>query len=521
MRRTRVAVIGAGIGGLSAAIDLARQGHEVTVLERARTPGGKMREIAIGEQRLDAGPTVFTLKRVFDGLCHEAGTTLEQHVRLQPMRTLARHGWAGDGRLDLFADVEQSTDAIGRFAGKADALGFRAFCARSRRIFETLDDTFMQAQRPGVVELTRRVLPLGFGALWGITPFTRMWNALGGHFRDVRLRQLFGRYATYCGSSPFQAPATLMLVAHVEQEGVWMVEGGMHQLARALETVAHAQGATFRYGAEVRAIRSDGGRVAGVDLADGERLEVDAVVANADVAALAAGHFGDAARRAVPAMPHAARSLSALTFSLVARTRGFPLLRHTVFFSSDYPAEFRAIFREQRLPDEPTVYICAHDRADVDATAPQDAERLLCLVNAPARGDTQPFDDEEIERCAERTFRHLASLGLEVERTPDRTVTTSPTTFDRLFPATGGALYGRASHGWMASFQRPGAITKLAGLFLAGGSTHPGPGVPMAAISGRLAAAAAADYLASTRRSHPVAIAGGTSTRSATTAPVA
>ncbi|TVQ34585.1 MAG: phytoene desaturase [Geminicoccaceae bacterium] len=513
MRKTRVAVIGAGIGGLATAIDLARQGVEVVVLERAEAPGGKMREIAIGAARLDAGPTVFTLKRVFDGLLGDAGTSLERHVRLQPMTTLARHGWAQGGRLDLFADVERSADAIGDFAGAANAKGFLEFCARSRRIFETLDETFIQTQRPGVVGLTRQVLPKGLAALWGITPFTQMWKALGQHFPDVRLRQLFGRYATYCGSSPFQAPATLMLVAHVEQEGVWMVEGGMHQLARALASVAEAKGAVIRYGAEVQAIRSEGGRTTGVELDTGERIEADAVVANADAAALAAGHFGAAAKAAVPSMPATARSLSALTFSLVAKTKGFPLLRHSVFFSGDYPAEFRAIFQERQLPGVPTVYICAHDRADVDGTAPDGPERLLCLVNAPARGDTHPFDDEEIERCADRTFRHLASLGLEVERSPAATVTTTPTVFDRLFPATGGALYGRASHGWMASFQRPGSTTKLPGLFLAGGSTHPGPGVPMAAISGRLAANAAMAYLASIRPSRPAAIAGGTSTR--------
>ncbi len=144
---------------------------------------------------------------------------------------------------------------------------------------------------------------------------------------------------------------------------------------------------------------------------------------------------------------------------------------------------------------------------------PGDGERLLCLVNAPAAGDVRTFDDEEIERCAERTFRHLTRLGLEVERRAETTATTTPNDFERLFPATGGALYGRASHGWMASFQRPGATTRLPGLFLAGGSVHPGPGVPMAAISGRLAASATLRYLASIRRSVPAATAGGTSTR--------
>jgi hypothetical protein len=151
-----------------------------------------------------------------------------------------------------------------------------------------------------------------------------MWRALGDYFRDPRLRQLFGRYATYCGSSPFQAPATLMLVAHVEQEGVWLVEGGMHRLAVALEGLAERRGATFRYGAEAAEILVAGGKVAGVRLASGERLDADAVVLNADVAAVAAGRFGPAAAGAVPKVPRSSRSLSAVTWALHARTEGFP-----------------------------------------------------------------------------------------------------------------------------------------------------------------------------------------------------
>ena len=149
-----------------------------------------------------------------------------------------------------------------------------------------------------------------------------------------------------------------------------------------------------------------------------------------------------------------------------------------------------------------------------------DAERMLLIVNAPARGDTQPFTSEELARCEAQTFRLMAHCGLQVQRRAADAVMTTPQDFERLFPATGGALYGRASHGWMASFSRPGARSRLPGLYLAGGSTHPGPGVPMAALSGRQAAAslladlpaARAAARPSTRRSRPAATSGGTST---------
>jgi 1-hydroxycarotenoid 3,4-desaturase len=290
-----------------------------------------------------------------------------------------------------------------------------------------------------------------------------------------------------------------MLIAHVEQDGLWLVEGGMHQVAVAIARLAEARGATFRYGQEAAEVLTAGGRVTGVRLTTGERIDADAVVVNADFAAVAAGRLGRGIAGAVPKVARSARSLSAVTWSLVAETEGFPLLRHTVFFSRDYPAEFNDIFRLGRLPAEPTVYICAQDRNDSGAF-PGGPERLLCLVNAPAEGDARLFDASEIEQCERRTFALLTRCGLTVHRRPEATVVTTPTQFDQMFPGTGGALYGLAQHGWKASFSRPGAKTKIPGLYLAGGSAHPGAGVPMAALSGRIAAATLLADRASTTR---------------------
>jgi 1-hydroxycarotenoid 3,4-desaturase len=516
MARDRVVIIGAGIGGLSSAVELAVRGCEVTVVEQAARPGGKLREVEVAGAAIDAGPTVFTMRWVFDALFEAAGERLDSHLTLRPAETLARHSWADGGRFDLFADIERSADAVGAFAGPAEARRFTAFCARARRIYGVLEAPFIRAQKPGLPGLT---LAIGLdrpGDQWSIMPYRSMWAELGGYFHDPRLRQLFGRYATYCGASPFRAPATMMLIAHVEQSGVWTVDGGMARIPEALERVAAGQGARFRYGEAVREITAAGGRATGVALASGERIEADAVVVNADPAAVATGRFGPAVARAVPGQAPRDRSLSAVTFAVHAETGGEPLLRHNVFFSADYPAEFRAL-AAGRLADAPTVYVCAQDRGAANA-AHAGPERLLAIVNAPARGDAAPLTHQEIAECQTATFALLDSCGLKLRPTRDQVLTTTPADFERLFPATGGALYGRAGHGWDSAFRRPGARTRIPNLYLAGGATHPGAGVPMAALSGRLAAQALMADRASTRRSSRAATPGGTSTRSATTA---
>ncbi len=489
-------MIGAGAGGLAAAIELARQGAEVTVLEKQPAVGGKIRVDTAG---IDSGPTVLTMRWVLESLFSDAGATLADHLTLHPADLLARHAWGPDQRLDLFGDTARSAEAIGAFAGTAEADGFRSFCARAQTVYRTLEAPFMTVQKPSAMSLTAAA---GLAPMFRISPFATLWKALGEHFRDPRLRQLFGRYATYSGSSPFQAPATLMLIAHVEQQGVWLVEGGMVRVAAALGGLATRLGATVRVSAPVAEIMVNDGRASGVVLAGGERVAADAVVCNADYAALADGVLGAAVVGSAPVAMRERRSASAMTWTFSALTEGFPLTRHNVFFGGDYAAEFDAVFRRGGITAEPTVYVCAQDRAGVDPGGDRTAaagvsqgissggegERLLVLINAPANGDRVQLSASEIEQCTTRTFAQLARCGLTLQRRGEAVVTT-PADFARLFPATGGALYGQAVHGSMAAFRRPGSRSALPGLYLAGGSVHPGPGVPMALLSGRLAAA--------------------------------
>lgn len=482
-----VIIIGAGAGGLAAAMDLSAAGLDVTLVDRANAAGGKMRQVEADGTMINAGPTVFTMRWIFEALFERSNADFATELTLAPAENLARHGWLDGSRLDLWADIEQSADAIGTFSDRQNANGYLKFCADSKSVFETLKETFIDAQKPSPIGLGLRVGLHRVNKLWQTRPMQSYWSRLERYFSDPRLQQLFGRYSTYVGSSPYLTPATLMLIAHVEQDGVWLVDGGMHAVARAMQRAAERNGTMIRFGADVQSITVANGVARGVTLTSGETIEADAVVFNGDSAALAEGKLGEGARSATHPTPPDKRSLSALTWCAHAKTSGFELDYHTVFFSDAYRKEFDQIFRQRQPPDTPTIYVCAQDRKT--SARPEGRERLLILVNAPADGD-QGFSEREMaDALWDRTSAHLQRYGLSIEADAP-SVLTGPEGFNALFPATGGALYGRAIHGPFATFERAGARAKIRNLYLAGGSTHPGAGVPMATLSGRLAAEA-------------------------------
>lgn len=484
-----VAVVGGGIGGLVSALELVAKGVKVTLLERAARVGGKMRQVEVDGQGIDVGPTVLTMRWAFDNVFRDLGLRLEEQIELVPAEVVARHAWQDGARLDLYIDQERSAEAIKSLAGASAAKGFKKFCDYAGKIYDATEAPFILSQRPDFLSVVGKMGLKGMAKMARIDMARSMWKALGDFFKEPHLRQLFGRYATYYGSSPYMAPATLNLIAHVELQGVWLVKGGMIRLAETFEALARERGVEIRCGTEVDRLLVEGGAVRGVLLQDGEELRADAVVVNADVAALARGLLGPEAAGHYKAPEVKERSLSAITLALRGKTSGFPLLRHNVFFSTDYEDEFERIFEQLALPRQPTVYVCAQDRGAVEAT-PDGAERLFFILNAPAIGDVRELAESEVESCTEQAFQVLAKCGLEVERDPARMVTTTPNQFEQSFRATGGALYGSATHSWKGPMNRPAGRSPLQGLYVAGGSVHPGAGVPMVTLGGRLAAAA-------------------------------
>ena len=511
LRTPRVVVVGAGIGGLVSALVLAHRGLDVTLIESADQPGGKIRQVQVDGVGIDSGPTVFTMRWVLDQMLNDLGTSLEDILKLEPIGVLARHAWdASPQTLDLYSDTARTAEAIGQFSSPQEARRFLNFCRQTRALYDTLEKPYIRSERPSLLSMVNDLGLSGLATLSGLGPFSSLWKSLGRHFHDPRLQQLFGRYATYCGSSPWSAPATLMLVAQVELDGVWSVSGGMFQVAQALAHLGQAHGVKSHYATPCEHILTSKGRVSGVQTSNGEIVEADCVIFNGDVSALAGGLLSPSMRSSFAPVPAHQRSLSAFTMSMHAKVSGFELVRHNVFFNQNYRAEFDDIFQKRQLPTQGTVYVCAQDRND-SGLAQGELERIFCLVNAPADGDAHAFNTLEIQACESNSMALMRRCGLEIDVLPNQVVRTLPQDFAQLFPGSGGALYGQATHGWMSAFHRPSARSKVPGLYTAGGSVHPGPGVPMAAMSGRLAAATLMADLGLTKQSSRVVISGGIS----------
>jgi len=322
-------------------------------------------------------------------------------------------------------------------------------------------------------------------------------SSLEKSFSDPRLRQLFGRYAINGGSSPFAGPAFLSMIWDVESRGAWRVEGGLPTLAKALEEVARNQGTQFQYGALVEDILVERGRIAGVVLNTGERVNTDRILFNGDPAALFRGMLGNTPRRAVKRARVTPRSLSAYVWAFAAKPSGVDLQHHNVFFGHDHRREFDALARG-KIPDDPTLCLCAQDRGD-GRIVPEVERFEIVMTGAPIRNKAAE-NSEDFLQCRTRTFQKLHRMNLNFDAIPERTSLITPGDFAVRFPGSDGSLTGGSQTGVLATVRRPTLRTRIPGLYLAGGGLHPGAGMPMASLSGQHAAKAIVADHASTSR---------------------
>ncbi len=506
-----VIVIGAGIGGLSAAIRLAEAGRRVLVLERNAAVGGKMSEWTDGGFRWDTGPSVVTMRPVFEAFFSSLGRRLEAYLDLRPVEPLTRYFYPDGFRLDLSRDLSRTLEQIARFEPR-DVDGYLSFLAYAARLNRLTAPVFTFGPPPSPLSLAQ-IDPLD--GLWvAAQSLKSMDSAICAHVRSPRLRQLLGRFATYVGSSPYQASAVLSVIAHVElNEGVWYPRGGVYAIARALERLAGEVGVTIRTGADVIAIscsqnkrlagagnRADDYsnqqaaprpdyRVTGVTLASGETLTAPTVLANLDVATVYERLLPPEARfrRRLAHLEQMPPSCSGFVLLLGVEGEHPGLAHHNIFFSSDSPREFHQIFAEGQPPDDPTIYVAITSKTD-PTHAPPGGENWFVLVNAPAADGR--FDwERRREEYAGLVLQRLAGRGFDVRSRLRVRHLVAPPDLERLNGARRGALYGVSFNDRLAPFKRPAnRCPEVEGLYFVGGTTHPGGGVPMVMLSGKVVA---------------------------------
>lgn len=488
-----VVVVGAGVGGLAAAIHLAAAGHAVTVFDQCDHAGGKLAERVVdteaGRFTWETGPSLLTWPQVFADLARVGGRELGDLVDLVRLDPICRYRFADGSGFDHLAELEAAAAAVDEFAGAGGQ--WLAFMNHARSVWTVAERSFFAGAMTSPLRLLSRMeSPRD---LLAIDPLRSLHARAKASFDDPRLVQYADRYATYSGSSPFDAPATLSCIPHLEQDlGAWYVTGGLARLADALVTVATDLGVEFRLGTEVESISRDGRqhavRASGLVLASGEAVAADVVVANADALHLYRDLLPHRrARRRAEAAPRSSSGFVML-LGVAGETPG--LAHHNISFSGDYHAEFDALFSTSTPIADPTIYVSASSVTD-PTQAPAGHENWFVLVNAPAGDDAAPYAG-----YGDRLLEIMAARGWDLTGRIVHREDITPADISSRFHTPGGSIYGTSSNGAMAAFLRPGNRGPVDGLYLCGGSSHPGGGLPLVAVSGRIAADLAISDLA-------------------------
>ena len=474
-------VIGAGVGGIAAAIRTARKGYRVDVYEAADYPGGKLSSFEQDGFRFDRGPSLFTMPHYVDELFELCGEDPRAHFAYRREDVVCRYFWDSGERLVAYADPERFAAEAARVFG-VDASAVRGALDASRRKYEVSGRTFLEKplHRPSTWlnrEVAGTLLKLGD---MGLTETMHEANARQlGH---PKLTQLFDRFATYNGSNPYRAPGILTVIPTFEHLlGTFLPRGGMVDITEALVGLARRQGVRFHFGTPVRRVLSASGQVTGAELADGRKVGAELVVSNADVHLFYRELMPGA--RAPRRTLEQERSTSALIFYWGVRG-GFPELGlHNIFFSEDYRAEFDALARGE-VADDHTVYVNATSKY-VAGEAPAGTENWFVMVNAPYdRGQDWPAILTRVRARAKAKLARV--LGREIDVVTERTWTPPGIAAD-----TGshlGALYGTSSNSkWAAFLRHRNRSRQYDNLYFVGGSVHPGGGVPLALLSAKIA----------------------------------
>jgi len=482
----KIIIIGAGLGGLSAACRLAKSGFSVTILEKNKTVGGKVNLVEAEGFKFDTGASLLTMPHVFEELFEFCGRHVENYLPLRRLEPICRYFWSDGTVFDASENLEKTEKQLADISPE-DAENFKKYFAASKEKYEIAERTFLAKSLNELPELlTLKNLPdlLKISSLKTLDKYNKHF------FKSEKIQQIFNRFATYNGSSPYQAPATFALIPYVEMGlGAWYVKGGIYRIPDALKTLAQEFGAEFRLGAEVEEIIIKKGAASGVRLKSGEILESDFVVANSDAIETYRNLIKKDERKIYTDKKLETIEPSCGGFVLLLGTnkKFEQLAHHNIFFSADYRAEFGAIFDNKRPAKNPTVYICTTSRTD-DLQAPENCENLFILVNAPSVSSKTDWQ-KEAKPYRDLVIKRLETFGLEgLEKSIIFEQIITPEDFEKKYRANRGSIYGISSNGILSAFMRvPNKAKDIENLYFVGGTTHPGGGMPLVLLSGKMA----------------------------------
>ena len=489
-----VGVIGGGLGGLAAACVLAARGHQVTLYERSAWLGGKAAVYEESGYRFDMGPTILTLPSVLRRIFAEADCELDECLELVRLDPQWRSFFADASTLDLFADEDRMATELDRFAPRGGAgAGYRRFLALARRQHEVSNRYFFWKPVGGLIDTFE---PGGMFRTSVLADLRSMRlgrsvaSTVRSHVADGRVAQMLDHFTQYVGSAPDQSPAILCGIAHMQtSEGVWYPMGGTRAVPNALVALAESLGVEFRLSADVRRIVVEHGQAVGVELADGSSARHSAVVSNSDTVLTHRELLDEATKRRFAARRGYEPACSGVVLYLGLDRAYDHLAHHNFVFSTNPHAEFEAIYRRGEPADDPTCYVCAPARTD-PATAPAGGEALYVLVHVPYLRSHHDWREmwPRYRRTVLEKLRRTAGLDdLERRIVLERALT--PADIESRYHVPAGAIYGLASHGrFLGAFKPSNRSPDVDGLYFAGGSAHPGPGMPMVLMSGWIAA---------------------------------
>jgi phytoene desaturase len=486
MPQQKALIIGAGIAGIAAAIRLAVKGYAVEVFEANSYAGGKLSEFEQEGYRFDAGPSLFTMPQYVDELFTLAGKEPAQYFTYQKLDVVCHYFYPDGTRLKAYADPDKFADEANTQTGEP-INNIRQYYRNSNRIYDITNHVFLEQSLHRLKTYLSKQTVKSILRLFQIDAFRTMHQANQSFYQDKRLVQFYDRYATYNGSNPYKAPATLNVIPHLEQHfGAYFPDGGMYSITGSLVKLAQDLGVQFRYGQPVEEIIVENGKAIGVKV-NGNLVTADVVVSNMDVWFTYRKLLKNYPRLFPENILNQERSSSALIFYWSIKQQFPQLDLHNIFFSADYEAEFNAIWNEKTIYHDPTVYLNISSKFKAD-DAPEGCENWFTMINVPA--NTGQDWDQLIAEARQNIIKKLsAQLRQDIAPLIVNESVLNPRSIESKTSSYQGSLYGTCSNSQFAAFLRhANRSSKMSNLYFCGGSVHPGGGIPLALLSGKIVA---------------------------------